>query len=485
MRGASPDTDVKSTWGFTLVGVNDDLVRTREPGSWRELLGSRYAAVSAVLAGGVLVEASNVYLTTSLLPTIVADIGGAEYYAWTMTSFLVASVITSMLVSRLLTTRGAVTSYVLAFLLFTAGTVICAISPAMTTLLVGRAVQGLGGGLLAGLGYALIQRALPERLWARGAALVSAMWGVGNVLGPAVGGLFGQLGAWRLAFAVLAAVALALVALAVRAIPRTETGPSATPVPFGSLVLLTASVAAVSVASIVSGIATALAIAVGVVLVAWFVRHERSARTSVLPKVAFERRSPLRWVYVTVVALAFGIGTEAFIPLFGQQIGALPPLAAGFLGAALSLGWSVVQVFSANAATARSVRALVIAGPAVLAAGLVGYGALQHTMPAGVVVAAWFAVLFVAGSGIGMAFPHLTVAALGATDDEEEGAKAAAGINTVLIIASAFSTAAAGVLVNLGAPNMVTSAHYLMFGFAVAAVLGVLPAVASMRTPAQ
>ena len=72
-------------------------------GTWRELLGVRYAPVATVLAGGVLLEASNVYLTTSLLPTIVADIGGAEFYSWTMTTFLVASVITSMLVSRALT----------------------------------------------------------------------------------------------------------------------------------------------------------------------------------------------------------------------------------------------------------------------------------------------------------------------------------------------------------------------------------------------
>lgn len=450
-------------------------------GSWRELLGRRYGAVAAVLAGGVLVEASNVYLTTSLLPTIVADIGGAEYYAWTMTSFLVASVITAMLVSRFLTTRGAVTSYVLAFLSFTAGTVVCAVSPGMAVLLVGRAIQGLGGGLLAGLGYALIQRALPERLWARGAALVSAMWGVGNIAGPAVGGLFGQLGAWRLAFAVLAAIALALVALAVRAIPRTRTGPSSAPVPFGSLVLLTAAVAAMSLASVVPSAGTVVACVAGVVLVAWFLRHERTARASVLPKVAFAAGSSLRWVYVTVVALAFGIGTEAFIPLFGQEIGGLPPLAAGFLGAALSLGWSVTQMVSAGATAPRTVRALVIAGPVLLAAGLAGYGALQHTMPSVVVVVVWFAVLFVAGSGIGVAFPHLTVAALGASADEEEGAKAASGINTVLIIASAFSAAAAGVLVNLGAPDVVAAARYLMFGFAVAVVLGVVPAAAATR----
>ena len=64
----------------------------------------------------------------------------------------------------------------------------------MPVLLAGRAVQGLGGGLLAGLGYVMLQRALPERLWARGAALVSAMWGIGNILGPLVGGLFAQFG---------------------------------------------------------------------------------------------------------------------------------------------------------------------------------------------------------------------------------------------------------------------------------------------------
>lgn len=150
-----------------------------KPGSWRELLGPRFAPVATVLAGGVLLEASNVYLTTSLLPTIVDDIGGADYYAWTMTTFLVASVITSMLVSRTLTTRGAVSAYTMAFLLFAAGSAVRALSPSMAVLLVGRAVQGLGGGLLAGLGYVLIQRALPGRLWARGAALVSTMWGVG------------------------------------------------------------------------------------------------------------------------------------------------------------------------------------------------------------------------------------------------------------------------------------------------------------------
>ena len=447
---------------------------TQSTGTWRELLGRQYAPIAAILAGGVLIEASNVYITTSLLPTIVGDIGGAEFYAWTMTIFLLASVVTAMLVSRVLTQQGAVRAYLLALGLFALGSLLCAASPWMISLLVGRAVQGLGGGLLAGLGYALIQRALPERLWARAAALVSAMWGVGNIVGPVVGGLFGQLDAWRMAFVVLAVVAVLIALLVVRSMPRTTRARSSDSVPWASLVLLSGGVAAVSVASVVpAGIATALAMLAGVGLGAWFIRSERRRDGGILPKVTFASSSSLRWVYLAVAILAFGIGTEAFIPLFGQEIGGLSPFVAGLLGAALSLGWSVTQMFTANVSGDRARRGLIIAGPLVVGAGLAAYGLLQQDGPSTLVIVLWFIALFAAGSGIGLGFPHLTVAALGSTDGEEEGAKAAAAVNTVFLIASAFSAALAGVLVNLAAPDLVRSAQLLLLVFAVISVLGV------------
>ena len=76
-----------------------------------------------------------------------------------------------------------------------------------------------------------------------------------------------------------------------------------------------------------------------------------------LPDVTYARGSRLAWVYATVGLLAFGIGTEAFIPLFGQELGGMGPLAAGFLGAAMSLGWSLTQIVTANATRPRTVRA--------------------------------------------------------------------------------------------------------------------------------
>ena len=465
-----------------MTQTADDVTASEPAGTWRELVAGRYAPVAAVLAGGVLLEASNVYITTSLLPTVVADIGGQQFYAWTMTSFLVASVATAMMVSRILTTYGSVKAYVVAFGLFGVGSSIAAASPTMFVLLIGRGVQGLGGGLLAGLGYALIQRALPPRLWARGAALVSAMWGVGNILGPLVGGLFAQFDSWRGAFVLLVAASVMLTVLVVRVIPRTTTARPTGAVPVVSLVLLTLAVAFVSVAGIVPhGLMTIMAIVLGVVFALWFLGHDRSAHGAVLPPSTFVRGSTLSWVYATVGILAFGIGTEAFIPLFGQDIGGLAPLAAGFLGAALSLGWSLSQVASASATSPNTVRRLTVAGPLVLAAGLAVYGALSVATPAMWIVLAWFVVLFVGGSGIGIAFPHLTVSAFGSGGTEEEGSKAAAGINTVFIIASAFSAAIAGVLVNLGS-DILQSVHLLMFTFAAVVAAGVgLAARAAIR----
>ena len=53
-------------------------------GGWRELLGARYLRTSILLAGGVALYATNEFLTTSLLPNTIAEIGGSRLYAWVM-----------------------------------------------------------------------------------------------------------------------------------------------------------------------------------------------------------------------------------------------------------------------------------------------------------------------------------------------------------------------------------------------------------------
>lgn len=455
----------------------------RANGTWRQLLGPGHLGTSAVLAGGVALHAINIFLTTSLLPTAIGDIGGQRLYAWSTTVFMITSVISSMLVSRLLAARGPVGAYLVALAPFVLGTILCAVSPTMVVLLAGRAVQGFGGGILAGLGYAVVQSALPEHLWAKATALISAMWGVGTLAGPAIGGLFAQFDAWRLAFVVLAVLGLFVAVVAPRALPRGERAASAEPVPVTSLVLLTMTTVLISVASVLENVPTmALACAGAVVLLVAFVRWERGAAARVLPATTYATGSPLKWVYLTIAILTTGMASEAFTPLFGQRLAGLEPLLAAFLGAAVSLGWSVSMVFSANASSQATLRLLRALGPAILATGLAVTGFFQWHDAGAWTVTVWFAGLILAGVGIGIAFPHLIVAAMSSSPDKVEAGKAAAGANTVELIAVAFSSAVGGVLVNLGAPDMAHSARYLLLGFAVVAVLGCVSAVRSGRS---
>ncbi|WP_024792906.1 MFS transporter [Tomitella biformata] len=455
------------------------------PGTWSELFGPRHRAITTVLAGGVAVYATNIFVTTSLLPNAVADIGGQRYYAWTMTVFLLASVISSMLVGLALRTHGPRRSYLAGFGVFAVGSAAAALAPTMELLLVGRAVQGLGGGLLTGLAFGVLRSALPDRLWPRAIALISAMWAVGNILGPILGGLFAQLGIWRGAFWLLAAAALALCLMSQRALPRTRphrAGRGGLGVPYQGLVLLTVVAGAISVASVVAGTGLRVGlIAAAAVALGLFIVSERRVRNPVLPRFTYTRTSPLPWVYLGILFLAIGGTVEMFVPLFGQELGGMTPLMAGLLGAALSWGWSAASITATYATAPRTIAAIKISGPAVLAVGLLAYGFLQRVDPGPWVITGWFAALVVTGAGIGMAFAHLITAALSSTDDEDDAAKASAGVNTVQLIANTLGSALAGLLVAVGGPGLVGSARYLTVGFAVIAVLGVLVAVRGTR----
>ncbi|MET7335747.1 MFS transporter [Nonomuraea sp. NPDC005650] len=439
-----------------------------------------------VLAGGVLVGAINIYLAASLLPSAVAELGGAGFYAWNMTIYLVAMVVATTLTGRFLSRWGNVGAYLLGFATFTAGSLACAASPAMAVLLAARGLQGLGAGLLSGLGFAVIRSALPPRLWTRGTALMSAMYGVGNFAGPALGGLFAQLGSWRLAFAVMAALAAGCGALVPRVLPRAGragTGGVRPPVPAVSLLLVTAAAAAVSVAAVLPGTpAKAAGIGAAALLMAAFAVHEARSELRVFPQATYRRGSSLKWVYLTLGLLAFGVAAESFLPLFAQRLAGLAPIVAGFFAAAVSLGWSLTQIAGASVTGGRAVRRLRVLGPLLLAAGLLVQGLLQRQDPPMWLVAVWVPVLLAAGAGIGLAYPHLSVAAMSSTRDPEEGRRAAAGIATVTSLSIAFGTAVAGVLVNLGGASMLDSARYVLFGLAIFCAIGALTAHAANRT---
>ncbi|WKG01156.1 MFS transporter [Mycolicibacterium sp. HK-90] len=448
---------------------------TPDAGTWRHLLGARHLGASTVLAGGVLLYATNEFLTISLLPSAVAEIGGHRFYAWVTTVYLVASVVAATTVHSTLMRLGPRRAYLLGLTVFGAGSLLCALAPSMEVMLAGRTVQGFAGGMLAGLGYAVINTALPNTLWTKASALVSAMWGVGTVIGPAAGGLFAQFGHWRWAFGILVVLAVAMAALVPVALPARATTSTAPPgIPVASLTLLGAAAMAISVAGIPHDLrATAALLVLGVALAVGFVFVDRRTRASVLPPSTFGP-GPLKWIYLSLGVLMAATMVVMYVPLFGQRLAHLTPVAAGFFGSVLSVGWTAGEIVSASLQNRRVIARSVAFAPLVMATGLAAGALLIRDGMAPWLVATWAVALVLSGAGIGIAWPHLSAWAMGSVDDPAEGPAAAAAINTVQLISGALGAGLAGVVVNLSVAGDAVAARGLFAAFAVLAALGAL-----------
>ncbi|MBT2118721.1 MFS transporter [Dyella sp. LX-66] len=459
--------------------------------SWADLLSGRNGVRSVALAGGTALHAVNIYVVTTIMPSIVRDIGGLAYYAWNTTLFVVASIIGATLAAALAGRLGGKGAYLLGLAVFSVGALVCAAAPSMPWLLAGRSLQGLGGGVLVSLAYVLIRQVFEPALWSRAMGLVSAMWGIATLSGPAIGGVFAQLGEWRWAFWSLLPAVAVLGAIVLAWLPSAQADGERAAVPGGRLALLALSVLAVSMASLAASRALqCLGIGISLALAALIVRADRNAQARLLPTGSYAP-SRLRSLYLVMALLVIGSTVEIFVPYFLQTILGHEPLEAGYLTAVMAAGWSFGSMLSAGRDHAFGARCIRF-GPLLMAVAL-ALLAWQLQRPAeatqGIGFAALCLFLACVGLGIGMAWPHLLTRLLEAAP-AEEGALASSSISTVQLYAMSLGAAVAGWVANAaglsepgGVPGARAAALWLLGGFALLVALG-LP-VARRAAPAR
>jgi len=467
--------------------ITDDssLLLPLPAATWADLLGGRNGWRALALTGGVALHAVNVHIVTTVLPSVVNEIGGLDWYAWSTTLFVVGSILGAALSVRLLARLGPRGACLAALAAFTAGSMTCALAPAMPWLLAGRTVQGLGGGLLAALSYALIQWVFAPRLWPRAVALVSGMWGVATLCGPAVGGLFAQAGHWRWAFwslLPLAAVQALLVAVQLRpaAGVRHQRPANMPPIPALQIGLLAASVLVIAASEFWPALAwQATGVALGLGLGAIATRIDRRAAVRLLPTGAYAVRTPMGAIYAGVVLLLIGTTTEIFVPYFLQLLHGHSPLSAGYLTAAMAGGWSAGSLLSSGRSGAGADRML-RAGPVACTLGL---AALAWLLPAPGRFSPALEMLLAAialaavGLGVGIGWPHLVTRVMSLAPAGQEGL-ASASITTVQLYGMAVGAALAGLVANAagltepgGAAGARSAAAWLFASFALAPAL--------------
>lgn len=464
---------------------------SQQTAAWSELLSGRNGIRAVALCGGVAVHAVNVYIVTTIMPSIVVELGGLEYYSWITALFIAASIFGSALSSSCIAKLGLRNGYLGALLLFSIGSIGAATSISIEMLLVARVVQGLGGGMLLGLSFASIRMVFAPRLWPRAMALISSMWGVATLAGPALGGIFAESGQWRLAFWSIIPIALLIAVLVITQL-NADTERKDAPLvraPLFKIFMLTLSVLLLSFVSIAKSWFVIFACLALVAMILYAIASsDIKGNNPLFPQGTYSFRQPLGSLYAGIGLMSVGVTSEIFIPYYLQNIHQIRPLTAGYMTALMSIGWTMGSIMMSGR-SARVANQLLVISPLVASVSLFVLALLIPMQALSLVHhATWLLCipLVGAGLGIGMIWPHLLTRVFLSTKPGQENI-ASAAITTIQMYAMSVGAAVAGMLTTAAGFNSGTlegvqrSAVWLFICFAVVPILFLLVSKAARQ----
>ena len=315
-------------------------IRRRDVG----LRSERGPVLLAVMLSVGLVAIDSTILATAV-PAVVEDLGGFTQFPWLFSVYLLGQAVSVPLYSKLADQHGRKPVMLIGVALFLVGSLACGLAWNMVSLIVFRAVQGLGAGAVLPISMTIVGDtwSLEERAKVQG--YIASVWAIAAVVGPTLGGVFADYVSWRWIFLVNLPIGLAAMwMLHRRFTERVERAEHRFDV-LGS-VLLSVGGVALLLALLEGGVqwdwASPVSIALfglAVAALVGFGYAETRAAEPVLPLWVFRHRVILAAVLVQLVVGVLLMSLTTYVPLYAQNVLGHGAVMAGLGLAALTLGW--------------------------------------------------------------------------------------------------------------------------------------------------
>ncbi|MFC5184426.1 DHA2 family efflux MFS transporter permease subunit [Actinomadura harenae] len=370
-------------------------------------------------------------IVTNALPAIREDLGtGLEGLEWTVNAYTLTFAVLLLPAAAIADRHGRRRLFMIGLALFTVASAAAALAPGIGTLIAARAVQGLGGAILAPLTLTLLAHAVPPARRAAALAAWSVMSGLGVALGPIVGGAVTEYATWEWIFWINVPTGLLVLGLAPRFLTESR-GPAQRLDPLGT-VLITLGLLGV-VLGLVRGNGHGWtspqvlgAEIVGLILLAAFLVHEARTPHPMLPLTLFRSRG-FTLMNLINLAMCFGMFGVTFLLIqFLQMIGHMSPLEAGVR----TLPWTAMPLLVAPLTALLTVR---LGTRPVIALALlfqaVGLAWLAIRLSPTFSYADLVPGFVLAGIGMGLFFPPVTRLVLGFAPPTQTGV--ASGVSNV------------------------------------------------------
>lgn len=438
--------------------------------------------LTAGLIGLVTAGAFEGMAVPTVLPAMVADLGGLDLYGWAFSAFWLTNIMGITLAGSDVDQRGPGRALVVGVVLFAGGLLVSGLAANMPMVIVGRAIQGSGSGAIGSVVYAGIARAYPPSVTPRMIALVSSAWVVPGLVGPALAGAVADGIGWRWVFlGIVPALVLMGAAVYPQLHPLRSAARAEHPAPsdrrraydaarlaVGSTILL----ASLGVPSLPLAIGLG---AVGGLLVVTALRQ-------LLPSGSLRLARGRPSVFAAVFAVAFAFfGTEAFVPLTVVNVRDGSVTLGGLALSAAAVTWAAGSWVQARAASGGTRRALVVAG-----SGLIGIGIAVTTlvilpqMPVLLAAVGWA----IAGMGMGLAYSTLALLMLETAPDGQEGVSSAS-LQLMFTLGTAFGAGIGGAVVAAADAGILPLPPALGIVNALMVLVAGVALLISLRVPAR
>lgn len=445
------------------------------------LLARPYRALtvgSALLIAHISFESLAV---TTAMPTVARALDGMAYYAVAFGATLAASMVGMVVAGQWSDARGPTPALFSGIIVFTLGLLVAGFAPTMTVLILGRALQGFGGGQLIVALYVVVGRVYPPDLRPRVFAAFAGAWVVPSLIGPYIAGLMVEHLSWRWVFLSVAALVVPTAALMWPAV-GTLHSPARDDIPKVGWRRHRKLLCAVGAASCAAVLHYAGHRAHGATLIALVVAFIGMAAFAVplLPSgsLLFRRGLP---AVIALRGLAAGayISAEVFIPLMLSSERGWSPAASGLALTAGGVSWALGSWYQGRLVPTPAVRArLLRQGMTLTALGIaIVASVVVPSVPAFVAIAGWGA----AGIGLGLVFPTLSVLTLELSNSNTQGENSSA-LQLADAIVSTTALAIGGSLFATLMMRSATEAYLASYGVALA--LALIGAIAASRATA-
>jgi MFS family permease len=439
--------------------------------------GLRAVTVAGVTMVGV--QAFEAVAVSTAMPTVASALRGVNQYALAFGIPAATAIIGMVGAGAWSDRRGPVGALATGWLLFVGGLLVSGCAISMSMLIAGRALQGLGTGLTSVAIYVVVARTYPNASRPKIFSAFAAAWVLPALLGPAVAGFLVVHAGWRWVFLTVPFIAVgAAIAgwgpcrklLAERS-ARAE--PSET-VRDGLTRGMYAGIA--GLAACLLSIAGQMGAVVGTVLTVGSVALLMLAVPRLLPRGTYRAARGLPTVILLrgLTSAAF-TGAEVFLPLLLSRERGLSPAEAGIVLTVGALGWSTGSAVQGKLSSAARRAPMLRAGLALLTVGIVMASAtVVPSVPLFTVYISWV----VAGLGMGIAYPTMSVLTLELSAPEEEGRNTSAlQVNDALL--QSITLAVSGAVF----AALLTRSHTAPYvaGFAIAAVAALGGALLASR----